>query len=190
MPKITANTLAEHRAQRRDALVDAAAAVLRDRGSVNMAAVAAQVGLSRSAVYEYYSSSADLIADVLVDELAAWIDHLEVSVAKASTVEDMVHAWVNAVLEYVVDGRHALVRAAAGTPLPAVRRAQVQAMHRNLAAPLVRALGHTPEARRMAAYIWGVVEVAINAIESGADAHEQADLAWNFCQAGLPTSTS
>lgn len=190
MPKITENTLAEHRARRRDALVDAAADVLRDRGTVNMATVAAQVGLSRSAVYEYYSSSADLIADVLVDELAAWIDHLEEAVAGQSTMEDMVHAWIMAVLEYVVDGRHALVRAAGGTPLPPVRRAQVQAMHRNLAAPLIRALGPTPQARRTAALIWGVVDVAINAIESGADPHEQADLAWNFCQAGLPCSVS
>jgi AcrR family transcriptional regulator len=187
MPRITASTIAEHRAMRRDALVDAAAELMRRQGSVNMAAVAREIGVSRSAVYEYYASSADLIADVLVDELAAWIDHLEGAVAAHQDPAAQVHAWITAVMTYVADGRHALVRAAGKVPLPPVRRAQVQSMHRGLAAPLIQSLGDDPSARQRAAYIWGVVETCINAIEAGADPHQQADLAWCFCQAGLST---
>lgn len=185
MPKITAPTVVEHRAMRRDALIDAAAQVLRDGGTVNMAVVAHHVGMSRSAVYEYYASAADLIADVLVDELAAWQDHLDAAVNDAHTPADQVHAWIDAVLSYVMDGRHALARAAGQTPLPPVRRAQVQSMHRELLAPLMRALDDRPHARYHAAFVWGVVDAAITAIEAGADGHEQADLAWKFCQAGL-----
>ena len=170
---------------RRDALVEAAAAVMRERGNVSMAAVAAQVGLSRSAVYEYYRSAADLIADVLVDELAAWRDHLEDAVNQEQSPAAQVHAWIDAVLSYVMNGRHALVRAAGRTPLPAVRRAQVQAMHRDLLTPLVAAFGDAPDAHRQATLVWGVVESAITAIENGADGQQQADLAWTFCQAGL-----
>ena len=70
MPRIDAPTLAEHREQRRDALLEAATTVMRESGTVTMSAVAERTGLSRTAVYEYYRSSADLIADVLVDELA------------------------------------------------------------------------------------------------------------------------
>jgi AcrR family transcriptional regulator len=188
MPKIAANSIAEHRAMRRDALVDAATNLMRQHGTVNMAAVAKEVGVSRSAVYEYYASSADLIADVLVDELAAWVDHLDGAVSAHDDPAEQVRAWIIAVLSYVADGRHALVRAAGKVPLPPVRRAQVQAMHRGLAGPLVNALGDDASARQRAAYVWGVVETCINAIESGADVHEQADLAWCFCQAGLSTS--
>lgn len=185
MPAINAPTLAEHRALRRDALVEAAATVMRERGSVSMASVAEHVGLSRSAVYEYYRSAADLIADVLVDELAAWRDHLDDAVSREQTTAAQVHAWIDAVLAYVVDGRHALVRAAGRTALPAVRRAQVQAMHRDLLTPLVTAFGDAPTAHRQAVLVWGVVESAITAIENGADGQQQADLAWAFCQAGL-----
>lgn len=173
---------------RRDELVDAAARIMLQQGTVSMTTVAREVGLSRSALYEYYSSSADLIADVLVDELAAWTDDLAAACRGASTDEERVRAWLNAVFAYAADGRHALVRAAGRTPLPPVRRAQVHTMHQNLAEPLVRALGGGERARHLALFIWAVAEAAINAIDQGANASEQADLAWSFCQAGLAAS--
>jgi AcrR family transcriptional regulator len=37
--------------------------------SVTVAAVAKRAGISRSLVYEYFSSSADLIADLVLEEL-------------------------------------------------------------------------------------------------------------------------
>jgi AcrR family transcriptional regulator len=185
MPRIDAANIAEHRASRRDHLVTAATALMRSEGTVSMSAVAREVGLSRSAIYEYYASAADLIADVLIDELALWSEHLEAAVAGQADPQQQVRAWMDAVFAYVNDGRHALVRAAGTAPLPPVRRAQVQQMHRGLSAPLVRALGADAEAIRRAQYIWGAMQVAINAIEAGACVQEQADLAWSFCQAGL-----
>ena len=77
MPKISAATVVEHREQRRTQLLDAAAMLIVRDDTFTMAQVAAEVGLSRSAVYEYYSSAADLIADVLVDEHAEWASSLE-----------------------------------------------------------------------------------------------------------------
>jgi AcrR family transcriptional regulator len=185
MPKINAPSIIENRAMRRDELIDAAARLMIEQGTVSMTTVAREVGLSRSALYEYYSSAADLIADVLVDELAAWTDDLASAVNEAGTCDDQVRAWINAVFAYAADGRHALVRAAGRTPLPPVRRAQVQAMHQSLAEPLVTALGGDERARYLALYIWAVAEAAINSMDQGADSQEQADLAWGFCQAGL-----
>lgn len=185
MPKINAPTIVENRAMRRDELIDAAAKLMLEHGAVSMTTVAKEVGLSRSALYEYYSSAADLIADVLVDELSAWTDDLDAAVRSASCPDEQVRAWISAVFSYAADGRHALVRAAGRTPLPPVRRAQVQAMHQSLAQPLVAALGGDERARHLALYIWAVAEAAINAMDQGADPQEQADLAWGFCQAGL-----
>jgi AcrR family transcriptional regulator len=187
MPRIDAASLAEHRALRRDHLVSAATALMRTEGTVSMSAVAREVGLSRSAIYEYYASAADLLADVLIDELTVWAEHLEAAVNEQSNPQQQVRAWMDAVFAYVSDGRHALVRAAGTAPLPPVRRAQVQHMHRGLSAPLVRALGGDAGATRSAQYIWGAMQIAINAIEAGAPVQEQADLAWSFCQAGLVT---
>ena len=76
VPKIAAATVAENRELRRDALLSAAATLMQRGGSFTVAEVAKEVGLSRSAVYEYYRSAAELIADVLVDEMSAWCDVL------------------------------------------------------------------------------------------------------------------
>ncbi len=84
MPRITAATVVEHRELRRAALLDAAATLMTRGKTFTVAEIATEVGLSRSAVYEYYSSAADLIADVLVDELADWAEVLRAATAEAS----------------------------------------------------------------------------------------------------------
>jgi len=186
VPRIDAPTLAEHREQRRDALVEAAAGAMRESGTVTMAAVAERTGLSRSAVYEYYRSAADLIADVVVDELTAWIDHLAVAVRDIEDPRTRLEAWIRAALAYVADGRHALVRAAGDATLPPVRRAQVQSLHRELAAPIHAALCElgVVDADRIASYVWGVVETATRHIEAGRPAEDEVDAAIAFALAG------
>lgn len=169
MPRIAAATVAENRELRRDALLAAAATLMQRGGSFTVAEVAKEVGLSRSAVYEYYSSAAELIADVLADEMTAWSDVLAQSARPGMTPRERIHAWIHGVLDYVADGRHALLRAAGTVDLPPARRAEVQSRHRDLIAPLVAALhaeGDT-DAERTARYVWGVVDVAIARIESG-----------------------
>lgn len=187
MPKIQAPTLAQHREQRRDALVEAATTVMRESGTVTMAAVAEHTGLSRSAVYEYYRSAADLIADVVVDELAAWTDHLAIAVEHIDDPRQRLEMWIRAALAYVADGRHALVRAAGDASLPPVRRAQVQAMHRELAAPVLTSLRDlgVGDADRIASYVWGVVETATRHIEAGRPADVEIDAAIAFALAGV-----
>ena len=192
MPRIDAPTLAEHREQRRDALLEAATTVMRESGTVTMSAVAERTGLSRTAVYEYYRSSADLIADVLVDELAAWIDHLAEAIDGITDPRERLVTWIRAALAYVEDGRHALVRAAGDATLPPVRRAQVQTLHRDLAAPVyvaLREIGVT-DAQRLASYVWGVVEAATRHIESGRAADDEVDAAIAFALAGVDLARS
>jgi len=186
VPKIDAPSLAEHREQRRDALVLAAASVMRESGTVTMGAVAERTGLSRSAVYEYYRSASDLIADVLVDELTAWIDHLALAIDGVQPPRERLEAWIRASLAYVADGRHALVRAAGDATLPPVRRAQVQALHRELAAPVHSALLDlgVMDADRVASYVWGVVESATRRIEAGRPADDEIVAAIDFALAG------
>ena len=192
MPRIDAPTLAEHREQRRDALLEAATTVMRESGTVTMSAVAERTGLSRTAVYEYYRSSADLIADVLVDELAAWIDHLAEAIDGIADPRERLVTWIRAALAYVEDGRHALVRAAGDATLPPVRRAQVQTLHRDLAAPVyvaLREIGVT-DAQRLASYVWGVVDAATRHIESGRAADDEVDAAIAFALAGVDLARS
>lgn len=188
MPKISAPTVALNREQRRAALLEAAATLILREGTFTVAEVASEVGLSRSAVYEYYSSAADLIADVLVDELADWSADLQAAVDAQADPASRIRAWVTAVLEYVRDGRHALVRAAGTVDLPPTRRAQVQAQHRDLITPLsvaVADLGiEDPAAVSM--FIWGAVDAAITRMEAGmTTAERETALVLDFIHGGV-----
>ena len=71
MPKISTQDLASHRDWRRNQLISAATQIALEESSasISIAAVAARAGLSRTSVYEYFSSSQDLVADLLIEEL-------------------------------------------------------------------------------------------------------------------------
>ena len=188
MPRITAPTVALNREQRRAALLEAAATLILREGTFTVAEVATEVGLSRSAVYEYYSSAADLIADVLVDELADWSTTLDAAVAHAVDPISRIDAWVSAVLEYVRDGRHALVRAAGSVDLPENRRSEVQSHHRDLITPLTAAISDLgiDDAPAVATLVWGSVDAAITRVESGAStAERERDLVLDFIRGGV-----
>ncbi len=188
MPKIDAPTIAEHREARRDALLVAAANLMQQGKTFTVAQVAQEVGLSRSAVYEYYNSAADLIADVLVDEMAMWVDEITPAVNSVSDPNERIEAWVRGVLDYVAEGRHALLKAAGAVDLPEARRAQVQSMHRELIAPLYEALSEieVTDVRQMSSFIWGVLDAAINRVEShGFDYRSEGDSVIAFIRAGI-----
>lgn len=188
MPRISAPTIAQHREARREALLCAAAELMQQGTTFTVAQVAAQVGLSRSAVYEYYNSAADLIADVLVDEMAMWIDEITPHVELVEKPIDRLDAWVRGVLMYAADGRHALLRSAGTIELPPARRAQVQSMHRELIAPLAQVLTDlgVPDVRQGSAFVWGVLDAAISRVETqGCDANHEANAVMEFVSRGI-----
>ena len=188
VPKISAPSIAEHREARRDALLAAAAQLMLSGTPFTVAQVASEVGLSRSAVYEYYASAADLIADVLVDEMALWVDEISPMVEAESEPLARIETWVRGVLGYVKDGRHVLVKSAGSVELPEARRVQVTSMHRELVAPLVQALTEleVPDIRQYSAFCWGVLDSAILRVESqGCDAVAEGDAVMVFITSGV-----
>jgi AcrR family transcriptional regulator len=188
VPKISAPSIAEHREARRDALLAAATQLMLSGTPFTVAQVATEVGLSRSAVYEYYASAADLVADVLVDEMALWVDEISPMVEAESEPLARIETWVRGVLGYVKDGRHVLVKSAGSVELPEARRVQVTSMHRELVAPLVQALTEleVPDIRQYSAFCWGVLDSAIMRVESqGCDAVAEGDAVMVFITSGV-----
>ena len=188
VPKISAPSIAEHHEARRDALLAAATQLMLSGTPFTVAQVATEVGLSRSAVYEYYASAADLVADVLVDEMALWVDEISPMVEAESEPLARIETWVRGVLGYVKDGRHVLVKSAGSVELPEARRVQVTSMHRELVAPLVQALTEleVPDIRQYSAFCWGVLDSAIMRVESqGCDAVAEGDAVMVFITSGV-----
>jgi AcrR family transcriptional regulator len=189
MPKITASTLVEQRAWRRSQLLDAASGLALENGptSVTVSAVAARAGLSRTSFYEYFSSSSEIVAELITDELNNFTNYLTEKVATASTPEEAITSWIEGSLEYVADGRHLLARALSTLELSAEKSAQIGIAHRKMLTPLSAPLSQLGirDVRQALALIHASTESATRRIEAGMDSASEIESTRNFIVAGL-----
>lgn len=189
VPKISAPSVAAHRKLRRQQIIAAAAELaLEGEGrSLTMSAIASRAGLSRTAIYEYFASTSDLLADLIIDELKIWSTTLEEIVAAESEPGEQVEAWIKGALAFVADGRHNLVKALSAVSMPIERTGEISASHRRLVAPLVAVLQRLgiADAHSAAFLINSAVESATKRIEQGADAEKEIALTVAFARAGV-----
>jgi AcrR family transcriptional regulator len=189
MPRIETETLAQHRDWRRNQLIEAAASIALESGgsAVTVAAVAQRAGLSRTSVYEYFGSSADLIADLVLEELNNFAHYLRDAVSDTEQPIESIAAWIQSALTYIADGRHLLAKALNATSLPQERTAAIGAAHRALLAPLVTGLTAmgVKDTQRALLFIQAITDASTKRIEGGHDAEAEIKSATAFCIAGL-----
>lgn len=177
MPKIVAPTVSENRSVREATILETATQIAYENGldKINFDEIARQTGLSRTAIYTYFKSSADLIADVLMDELHEMTEFLKQAVSNAATLESAVMAWVRLSLEYVDNGRHQFMKSMASVELPETRRSQLMNLHRHMAMPLVESLAKSsvPEPEVWAQQISGVVDVSMKRLINGGNLEKE-----------------
>jgi AcrR family transcriptional regulator len=188
-PKIQAATVVEQRQMRQRQLIDAALSIALESGAANItvAAVAKRAGLARSSVYEYFSSSADLIADLVIEELALYQKRLAQAVKGTEDPYQHIELWIAEALQYVVDGRHMLIKSLNAAAIPDFRRDEISQGHRNLmttiSAPL-QEIGLT-DIRGAMSYLQNTIEGASVRIESGSDSELEIRSAQIYAIAGL-----
>jgi AcrR family transcriptional regulator len=189
VPKINTEKLAQHREWRRQQLIDAAAAIALESGgaAVTVASVAERAGLSRTSVYEYFASSAELTADLVIDELNGFVSALTDAIKNPENPELAIEQWITAALRYIADGRHLLAKALSATDTPKDRAAEIGAAHRALLAPLRNSLTSMKikDISQAMALLQGATDVATKRIEGGADADLEIATTTAFCIAGL-----
>jgi AcrR family transcriptional regulator len=188
-PKIQAATVVEQRQMRQRQLIDAALSIALESGAANItvAAVAKRAGLARSSIYEYFSSSADLIADLVIEELALYQNRLAQAVMGTQDPYQHIELWIAEALQYVVDGRHMLIKSLNAAAIPEFRRDEISQGHRNLmttiSAPLQK-IGLT-DIRGAMSYLQNTIEAASVRIESGSDSELEIRNAQVYAIAGL-----
>ena len=193
MPKIQAPSIVEHRELRRHQLITAALELAMSGGAeaVTVSAVAQKAGLSRSSIYEYFASSADLIADLVVEELNYYTDRLALAIKDAHDPFEKIELWIAEGLRYVQDGRHMLVKSLNTISTPEYRKEEVAMGHRRLISPLRQALAETgiKEIASAAAFLQSVTDAASVRIDAGNDAELEIQSAVTFALAGLRALT-
>ncbi|WP_028064085.1 TetR/AcrR family transcriptional regulator [Solirubrobacter soli] len=184
MPRISADTVAEHVAQQESAVFDAAIRLFLERGyaAVGLGDIAAAVGLKRTSLYRYFPDKAHILARWLRRELDAEAATSAELLAGNGDIGSRIERWVDHQLAYARRPEHALVRAApeAERALDDETRAGLADGHRRLLAPLsdlLRASGLSDtEVAATTTLLFGLVRAAVDAEPSPA-LHQQLSAA-------------
>ncbi|WP_030915521.1 TetR/AcrR family transcriptional regulator [Streptosporangium amethystogenes] len=176
MPRISAATVADHRANQHAALLEAAREILAAQGvhALTPAAVGARIGLARSSVYRYFSSTADILAQLTEEGFPRWAGRLRATMAEtppngpAASLDERLRAYGRVALEFVGSTDYALVPAAQTLGLPTECLARLEELHGSLLEPLgdvLREAGHDHPALR-AELAWGVLRAGTRRLAS------------------------
>ena len=188
-PKIQARTILEQRKMRQSQIIDAALSIALKDGasSITVAAVAKKAGIARSSVYEYFSSSADLVADLVMEELSIYQERLMTAVKDVQDPYRYIELWIAEALEYVIDGRHLLVKSLNSAAIPEFRRGEIAQGHRNLMASIAAPLKQMglEDIRGAMSYLQNTIDVAATRIESGHESALEIRNAQKYSLAGL-----
>lgn len=182
MPKISAATVAEHRAQQRTALLEAARELLLHGGytALNFTALAEHTGLARPTIYSYFRTKDDLAVALCEAELPVFAAETAQAVRQAAdTPRDQIAAFIRAQIDLSHQGRYRLARTLIEAPLSVQARERSRVLHRELmpsAIPLLTALGH-PHPALAAALLQGLINAAVIAVDAGEPADRVTDLA-------------
>jgi AcrR family transcriptional regulator len=194
MPKIQGSNLAENREIRRNQLIDAAMSLALESGvkSITVAAVASKAGLSRTAIYEYFSSSADLIVDLIMEELETYVNALRESVSTSQEPNKQIENWIRTSLQYVADGRHMLAKSLSSAVNQDFRHDEIAMAHRALAATVFQPLKDlgVVDIKAGIQYLQSVVDTASKRIDAGEKAAPEIELAIKFALAGIQALVS
>jgi AcrR family transcriptional regulator len=176
MPRISAPTVAEHRARQRTALLDAARRLLEERGytALTFGALADRTGLARPTVYEYFASKDELVVALCEREIGRQAELVRGRLEGATGPRERVAAFVRAQLDLAVEEPRLVAPPGAEVPVGAAARARIRELHQRLASTLTEALGDLDEPDRalLAGLVQGVVNAAIVRIRDG-DAPER-----------------
>ncbi|CEA08152.1 HTH-type transcriptional regulator BetI [Arthrobacter saudimassiliensis] len=171
MPRITAPTVAEHRAAQQRALLDAARTLLAQTGAApSMADVAALAGLARPSAYQYYKSRQDLLHALVMDTFPRWTQRVRAAMDACSHPADRILAYVLTNVDLVDEGEHAVATALVNVAPSEELNAESAKMHHQLLTPLVETLAEleVPDPAMTAELINTIVHSATRLLDGGA----------------------
>ena len=188
-PRISAPTVAEHRARQQAALMTAARTLLLEQGpsAVTPGTVGAAAGLARSSVYEYFPTAGDLLAQLAVDAFARWTATVRAAVEAEDPGWPRVDVYLRSSLRLVAEGEHRIAGALAGASLPASCRAELRRLHDELASPLRAAFDQVEvdDPALSVALVQGLLDAATREVEAGADVTRVTEATLRLVHHGL-----
>jgi AcrR family transcriptional regulator len=182
MPKISADTIAEHVARQKDAVVRAASKLFAERGlnNVSLADIAAEVGLARNSLYRYFPDKTHILVAWFHRELGPLQAGSERIATTDQPPEDRIDAWLVLHLDYLVVPEHrTMIDATRALPnLPEDLRTDIAEGHRQLYASLTTIIrdalassdpSHARDPQVIAMLLVGALSSAADLVTAGHD---------------------
>lgn len=192
MPKISAPTVAAHRAAQRAALLTATEELLSEAGlaGVTPRAVAERAGLARSSFYEYFGSRDDILTAVALAAFDRWAAEIDDAV-QAVPPADRLHAYVRAVMRMTADGRHDIAATLQQAELSPSSREDIMALHTTLLTPLSALLREAgvADTDTYTALVQGLLNAGMQLVGHGTPPDSAAATITALLQEGLPTAS-
>ncbi len=153
MPKIAADSVHEHVARQKAAVIAAAIKLFNERGvrDVTLADIANEVGLARNSLYRYFPDTAHILAAWFRVTIGPLVELSNRIATSGDTAGDRLAQWIDAQFDYLTAPDHAAMLMASNemTAMPDDVRAELGAGHRELYGSLAQilrdALGDQPE---------------------------------------------
>ncbi|MFD0776304.1 TetR/AcrR family transcriptional regulator [Streptomonospora algeriensis] len=108
MPKISAPTIAAHRAQTRERILDAVAALTRAQGidEISMTDVAAEAGITRTVLYNYFPDKPALLLAFTEQATADFVDRFHRELPAGAGAAERLEAFIRLQIEALAEHPH------------------------------------------------------------------------------------
>lgn len=103
MPRIRADSIAEHKEKTRSEILDAAGSLFRSQGysDTNLGDVAAFIGIGRTTLYEYFTDKEDILVNIVEDTIPSLVDEMLSELPEEISVRDRLAELLVRGLRYV-----------------------------------------------------------------------------------------
>jgi AcrR family transcriptional regulator len=177
------------RALKQHAILEATLAQLRETGTANisMQQIANRCSMTRSAIYQYFSSVEDIFAELVINDMADLVNEIELRMTEAKDPISQVNAWLHYSLKHLSNGEHAQIRKLSELNMPSEKRNLLRILHGQFMMSLLTPVTQiNPEnSESTCAYIASAVNSAANRIDAGADFTKEAHAVAQFVTAAI-----
>lgn len=177
------------RSEREKAVLQAALdeLVKSEISEVTMSTIAARTGLTRTAVYQYFSSVGDIFTELVINDMSDLVNQIEIQVLSIEDPFEKIRIWAHYSLAHLSTGEHAIIRRLSELNLTSEKRGIVKALHGQFMQFLLLPLKQIglDNAEAVSAHISAVVNSAASRIDLGMDFAYEAKSAEEFIMTAI-----
>jgi AcrR family transcriptional regulator len=189
MPKITAATVAEHRAVVHAALIRAGEEVLISGGlaAFSPTSVSERAGIARSSFYDYFPAKDDLLVAIAIHAMERWDAEIEQALHGAEPGHAQLRALVDATMRMTAEGKHAIAGIVREAELSPSSVDDLMILHDALLRPVTRVLADlgADTAPTSVMLIHGVLGAGVQLVSHGAGHRVVAEEVFRLLTRGI-----